>query len=77
MKGRTAEAVHVLETMERVNRVSLPSGRLVSSHRIEELREFADSSETSQLVSTRKINAVEPDGKADITETGMQVPDYY
>jgi hypothetical protein len=66
MKGRTAEAVNVLETMARVNHVSLPSGRLVSSHRIEELREFADSSESSQLVSTRKINTLEPDSKAEI-----------
>ncbi|KAK3132680.1 hypothetical protein QOZ80_6AG0526200 [Eleusine coracana subsp. coracana] len=66
MKGRTADAVHVLETMAQVNRVSLPSGRLISSHRMDELREFADSSETKQLVSTRKTNAVEPDSKAEI-----------
>uniref|UniRef100_A0A0A9DX73 Major facilitator superfamily (MFS) profile domain-containing protein n=1 Tax=Arundo donax TaxID=35708 RepID=A0A0A9DX73_ARUDO len=32
MKGRTANSVHVLETMARVNRVALPSGRLVSGH---------------------------------------------
>ncbi|TVT98817.1 hypothetical protein EJB05_55864, partial [Eragrostis curvula] len=66
MKGRTADAVHVLETMARVNRVSLPSGRLVSSHRTEELHEFADSSETLQLMSSRKTNAAELDSKAEI-----------
>ncbi|KAL6656473.1 hypothetical protein ACP70R_007299 [Stipagrostis hirtigluma subsp. patula] len=65
MKGRIADAVHVLETMARVNRVTLPSGRLVSGHRVE-LHEVSDSSETAQFVSTRKTSPVEHGSKTEI-----------
>jgi hypothetical protein len=65
MKGRIAEAVHVLETMARVNRVTLPSGRLVSGHRTE-LHEMSDSSETAQLVTTKKNNTGDLASKSEI-----------
>ena len=65
MKGRIAEAVHVLETMARVNRVPLPSGRLVSGHRTE-LHEIGDSSETAQLVTTKKNNTGDLATKSEI-----------
>uniref|UniRef100_A0ACD5YD07 Uncharacterized protein n=1 Tax=Avena sativa TaxID=4498 RepID=A0ACD5YD07_AVESA len=65
MKGRIADALHVMETMARVNRVALPSGRLASGHRME-LHEIADSSESSQMVSARKTNSVEHASKPGI-----------
>lgn len=65
MKGRIAEAVHVLETMARVNCVSLPSGRLVSGHRTE-LHDMGDSSEMSQLVTSKKNNTGDHASKSDI-----------
>lgn len=65
MKGRIADALHVMETMARVNRVALPPGRLASGHRME-LHEIADSSETAQLVSARKTNPVDHANKSGI-----------
>lgn len=65
MKGRIAEAVHVLETMSRVNCVSLPSGRLVSGHRVE-LHDIGDSSETAQLVTSNKNNTADRGSKSEI-----------
>jgi len=65
MKGRIADALHVMETMARVNRVALPSGRLATGHRME-LHEIADSSESSQLVSARKSNPVDHASKPGI-----------
>ncbi|EER97179.1 hypothetical protein BDA96_02G311400 [Sorghum bicolor] len=65
MKGRISEAVHVLETMARVNCVSLPSGRLVSGHRIE-LPDIGDSSETAQLVTSKKNNTADHGSKSEI-----------
>jgi len=65
MKGRIAEAVHVLETMARVNRVTLPSGRLVSGHRTE-LHEIGDSSETAQLATNKKNNTGDLATKSEI-----------
>nr|CAB3457873.1 unnamed protein product [Digitaria exilis] len=65
MKGRIADAVHVLETMARVNRVSLPSGRLVSGHRTE-LHEMGDSSEMAQLVANKKNNTGDLASKSEI-----------
>jgi hypothetical protein len=50
MKGRTAEAVDVLEKMARLNNVQLPSGRLVSDKNIE-LDEVSGSSESMTLLS--------------------------
>ncbi|KAL6601563.1 hypothetical protein ACP70R_044783 [Stipagrostis hirtigluma subsp. patula] len=65
MKGRVADAVHVLQTMARVNRVALPSGQLVLGHQIE-LHEVPDSSETAQLVSTCTAIPVEHGSKSEI-----------
>jgi hypothetical protein len=65
MKGRIADALHVMETMARVNRVALPSGRLTSGHRME-LHEIADSSETAQLVSARRTNPADHASKSGI-----------
>jgi hypothetical protein len=65
MKGRIADALHVMETMARVNRVALPSGRLTSGHRME-LHEISDSSETAQLVSARKTNPADHASKSGI-----------
>ncbi|VAI35969.1 unnamed protein product [Triticum turgidum subsp. durum] len=65
MKGRIADAVHVMETMARVNRVALPSGRLSAGHRVE-LHEMADSAESAQLVSARKSNPVDHASKPGI-----------
>ena len=65
MKGRIADALHVMETMARVNRVALPSGRLTSGHRME-LHEISDSSETAQLVPARKTNPVDNASKSGI-----------
>uniref|UniRef100_A0A453LMP0 Major facilitator superfamily (MFS) profile domain-containing protein n=2 Tax=Aegilops tauschii subsp. strangulata TaxID=200361 RepID=A0A453LMP0_AEGTS len=65
MKGRIADAVHVMETMARVNRVALPSGRLSAGHRVE-LHEMADSAESAQLVSGRKTNPVDHANKPGI-----------
>ncbi|KAM0866982.1 hypothetical protein ACQ4PT_042292 [Festuca glaucescens] len=65
MKGRIADALHVMETMARVNSVALPSGRLTSGHRIE-LHEISDSSETAQLVSARKTTPADHASKSGI-----------
>ncbi|KAM0892876.1 hypothetical protein ACQ4PT_025486 [Festuca glaucescens] len=65
MKGRIADALHVMETMARVNRVALPSGRLTSGHRME-LHEISDSSETAQLISARKTNPADHASKSGI-----------
>uniref|UniRef100_A0A0E0EUX0 Major facilitator superfamily (MFS) profile domain-containing protein n=1 Tax=Oryza meridionalis TaxID=40149 RepID=A0A0E0EUX0_9ORYZ len=65
MKGRTADAVQVLETMARLNRVALPSGHLMSGHRME-LHEMTDSSETSQLLSAKKTNPAAHSSKTEI-----------
>ncbi|VAI21131.1 unnamed protein product [Triticum turgidum subsp. durum] len=65
MKGRIADAVHVMETMARVNRVALPSGRLSAGNRVE-LHEMADSAESAQLVSARKTNSVDHASKPGI-----------
>ncbi|CAD6218157.1 unnamed protein product [Miscanthus lutarioriparius] len=65
MKGKIAEAVHVLETMARVNCVSLPSGRLVSGIRTE-LHDIGDSSETAQLMTSKKNNTTDHASKSEI-----------
>ncbi|KAG8057746.1 hypothetical protein GUJ93_ZPchr0002g25354 [Zizania palustris] len=65
MKGRTADAVQVLETMARLNRVALPSGQLMSGHKME-LHEITDSSETAQLVSAKKTNPAAHSSKSEI-----------
>ncbi|XP_052167385.1 organic cation/carnitine transporter 7-like isoform X1 [Oryza glaberrima] len=65
MKGRIADAVQVLETMARLNRVALPSGHLMSGHRME-LHEMTDSSETSQLLSAKKTNPAAHSSKTEI-----------
>lgn len=53
MKGRTTEAVDVLEKMARLNNVQLPSGRLVSDKNIE-LDEVSGSSESTILLAGAK-----------------------
>ncbi|AQK65298.1 Organic cation/carnitine transporter 7 [Zea mays] len=50
MKGRTTEAVDILEKMARLNNVQLPSGRLVSDKNIE-LDEVSGSSESTTLLA--------------------------
>jgi hypothetical protein len=65
MKGKIAEAVHVLETMARVNCVSLPSGRLVSGHRTE-LLDIGDSSETARSMTSKKNNTADHASKSEI-----------
>ncbi|KAG1364169.1 organic cation/carnitine transporter 7 [Cocos nucifera] len=75
MKGRTVDAVHVLEKVAILNHVSLPSGMLTSDHRIEldeipnpsgfDLDENPNPSEATHLVTVRKksINEEDMDSK--------------
>ncbi|KAL6850465.1 hypothetical protein ACP4OV_021092 [Aristida adscensionis] len=70
MKGRIAEAVRVLETMARVNRVTLPSGQLVFGHQIE-LHEVPDSFNMEQLVSTSTTIPVEHGSNSEIGGTEL------
>ncbi|XP_062201189.1 organic cation/carnitine transporter 7-like isoform X4 [Phragmites australis] len=55
MKGRTTEAMEVLEKMARLNNIQLPSGRLVSDKNIE-LDEVSRSSESAILLASAEEN---------------------
>jgi len=55
MKGRTTEAVEVLEKMARLNNVQLPSGKLVSDKNIE-LDEVSGSSESTTLLADAEVS---------------------
>lgn len=52
LKGRTTEALSVLEKIARLNGKKLPSGNLISDHQIE-LQEKSPPSEDSHLLSPR------------------------
>ena len=56
LKGRTTEAISVLEKIARMNGTELPSGTLVSDHQIE-LQEKSNPSEDTKLLSPRTVNA--------------------
>nr|CAD1840300.1 unnamed protein product [Ananas comosus var. bracteatus] len=60
MNGKVTDATGILEKMARANRGKLPSGRLVSDHKIE-LDEISDSSEATYLVSVEKQNDIDED----------------
>ncbi|WVZ59098.1 hypothetical protein U9M48_009296 [Paspalum notatum var. saurae] len=65
MKGRTTEAVDVLEKMARVNNVQLPSGSLVSDKNIE-LDEVSGFSESTTLLTGAEESAnINEDGGSD------------
>ncbi|CAM0145746.1 unnamed protein product [Urochloa decumbens] len=65
MKGRTDEAVDVLEKMARLNNVPLPSGRLVSEKNIE-LDEVSGSSEsTTLLTGAEESDSIDKDEGSD------------
>jgi len=55
MKGRTTEAMEVLEKMARLNNVQLPPGRLVSDKNIE-LDEVSGSSESTTLLADAEVS---------------------
>ena len=55
MKGRTTEAMEVLEKMARLNNVQLPSGKLVSDKNIE-LDEVSGSSESTTLLADAEVS---------------------
>ncbi|XP_010927138.1 organic cation/carnitine transporter 7 isoform X1 [Elaeis guineensis] len=55
MKGRTADAMVVLESMAKINSATLPPGLLISNHKAE-LDETIDPSEESPLVTRSKTD---------------------
>ncbi|KAL5072258.1 hypothetical protein RYX36_011242 [Vicia faba] len=64
LKGRTAEAVHVLETIATLNGTKLPSGTLISDNQIE-LQIIDNPSEDTVLLSPRINHQVQtPKGMA-------------
>ncbi|CAK8574559.1 unnamed protein product [Lathyrus sativus] len=58
LKGRTTEAINVLETIARLNGTKLPSGTLISDNQIE-LQKIDNPSEETVLLSPRKNDEVE------------------
>lgn len=61
LKGRTTDAMNVLEKIARVNGTKLPSGILVSDHQIE-LHKIDNLSEDTRLLSPRKNDVESPKG---------------
>ncbi|XP_028125811.1 organic cation/carnitine transporter 7 isoform X3 [Camellia sinensis] len=59
MKGRTNDALNILEKAARMNRTKLPSGILISDHQIE-LDEKCTASEDTHLLPTAKKEDVSP-----------------
>lgn len=59
MKGRTNDALNILEKAARMNRTKLPSGILVSDHQIE-LDEKCTASEDTHLLPTAKKEDISP-----------------
>ncbi|KAI5392266.1 variant 4, Organic cation/carnitine transporter 7 [Lathyrus oleraceus] len=58
LKGRTTEAMNVLETIARLNGTKLPSGTLISDNQIE-LQKIDNPSEDTVLLSPRENDEVE------------------
>ncbi|GAB4842843.1 Organic cation/carnitine transporter 7, variant 2 [Ancistrocladus abbreviatus] len=54
MKGRTSEALQVLETIARLNQTKLPSGILVSDRQVERGNDLSSELEDTHLLSPRK-----------------------
>ncbi|XP_017407384.1 organic cation/carnitine transporter 7 isoform X3 [Vigna angularis] len=61
LKGKTADAIEVLEKIARVNGRELPSGNLVSDHEIE-LQQIDNPSEDARLLSPRTNEIKHPLG---------------
>ncbi|KAK2378386.1 Organic cation/carnitine transporter 7 [Trifolium repens] len=61
LKGRTTDAINVLETIARLNGTKLPSGILISDHQIE-LQNIDNPSEDTVLLSPRKNEVETPKG---------------
>ena len=61
LKGRTTEAINVLETIARLNGKKLPSGVLISENQIE-LQKIDNPSEDTVLLSPRKSEVESPKG---------------
>ncbi|ESW07870.1 hypothetical protein PHAVU_010G165500 [Phaseolus vulgaris] len=61
LKGRTADAIEVLEKIARLNGRELPSGNLVSDHEIE-LQQIDNPSEDAHLLSTTTNEIEHPSG---------------
>ncbi|KAL7221952.1 hypothetical protein ACSBR1_023815 [Camellia fascicularis] len=59
MKGRTNDALNILEKAARMNRTKLPSGILISDHQIE-LDEKCTASEDTHLLPTAKKEDISP-----------------
>ncbi|KAK4587630.1 hypothetical protein RGQ29_018867 [Quercus rubra] len=57
LKGRTTEAIDVLEKIARMNGTELPCGTLVSDHQLELQEKSNDPSEDANLLSPRTENA--------------------
>lgn len=66
MKGKIADAMHVLEKMARINHVSLPSGNLISHRKITDLDDITDSSDAVKLIANRKSGGVDRSKDAEI-----------
>lgn len=66
MKGRTSEAMHILEKMARTNRVVLPPGVLVSD-KMTELDENPHPSESINLINVQDKNTTVVDEEQPVT----------
>ncbi|KAJ7952093.1 Organic cation/carnitine transporter 7 [Quillaja saponaria] len=69
LKGRTTDAVNILEKIARMNGSKLPVGTLVADHQIE-LHKIDNALEDTHLLSPRRIEDVPPD-KMDSTVGGI------